>query len=133
MVSRDDHAAFDRRRISQPGSTLVVRPGRLHIGALLHAELGQAEVLACLQVERLATALLYEVTASGFRDPSHYGAAPIRSRFSPDEPGPWRVADDHYRLLISNWRGPREGLRDAMAWMRRRFAHMHVRASVRCL
>ena len=124
--------AFDRRQAGQPGSVLLVRPGRLHIGVDVRVGAGQAEVAASLQVERLAAALHYEVIASGFDDPSHYGSAPIRSLFTPAESGEWRVDGDSYRLLISNWRGPRDGLREATAWMRQRFAGMHIRVMVRC-
>lgn len=122
--------AFDRRRQLWPGTRLRVRPGRFQVG--IDVQFDAASVTAWVQVDEESGAVHYEVIAAGFNDPSHYGNQPIRDRFTPEQPGEWIVHERQYRWAASVWRGPTDGVRDAVAWMHRRFAGMRVRVMVRC-
>jgi hypothetical protein len=126
----DAVASFDRRRHEWPGTRLRVRPGRFQVG--IDVQEGRAIVTAWLQIDTEPGAVHYEVIAAGFNDPSHYGNQPIRASFAPTDPGEWVAHEQHHRWAASVWRGPAEGVREAVAWMHRRFAGMRVRVMVRC-
>lgn len=116
--------------LRRDGLRRVVVPGRFLIGI---ESLGAAlEVVAWLQIDRRAGASRYKVVASGFNDPSHYGRRAIRSSFTPAALGAWQAAGAAYRLAVSTWCGPPEGMREAVAWMSRRFAGMRVHATACC-
>lgn len=121
---------FDRRRQPWPGTRLHALPGRFAVS--VDIQFDAAAVTAWLQVDPQIGAVHYEVIAAGFNDPSHYGNQPIRARFTPEESGEWMLHERQYRWAASVWRGPTDGVRDAVAWMHRRFAGMRVRVLVRC-
>jgi hypothetical protein len=107
---------------------LQVHAGTFVVHSIRHGV--QAEVAARLQVARVAHVKRYEVVASGFDDPSHYGNGAIRSSFTPETPGEWQVCEGLYGLTLSTWRGPSDETERAISWMQERFGGIRIRVRI---